>query len=115
VDPAATSPDRGERQPGATRPRFCPGDRAFLAALLHRFPGDVLGWFRLPVLRWHRALPARRHAARSRPKAPRPAGHRPLHPPAGASPGTGESLLGLPPHPRRTPIPEPLSSPLWRP
>jgi putative transposase len=25
-----------ERQLGTTRPRFCPGDRAFLAALLHR-------------------------------------------------------------------------------
>ena len=36
------------------------------------------------------------------PQAPGPAAHRPLHPPAGAAPGTGESLLGLPPHPRRT-------------
>jgi putative transposase len=45
----------------------------FLAALLHRFPREVLGRFRLlvrpeTVLRWHRALLARRHAARSRPK-----------------------------------------------
>ncbi len=64
-----------ERQLGKTRPRFCPGDRAFLAALLHRLPRDVLGRFRLlvrpeTVLRWHRDLLARRHAARSRPKNP---------------------------------------------
>jgi hypothetical protein len=40
-----------------TRPRFLPSDRAFLAALLHRLPEDVLGRFRLlvrpdTVLRW---------------------------------------------------------------
>jgi putative transposase len=64
-----------ERQLGKTRLRFLPGDRAFLAALLHRLPRDVLGRFRLlvrpdTVLRWHRDLMARRHAARSRPKSP---------------------------------------------
>jgi putative transposase len=64
-----------ERQLGKTRPRFLPSDRAFLAALLHRLPKDVLGRFRLlvrpdTVLRWHRDLMARRHAARSRPKSP---------------------------------------------
>ena len=64
-----------ERQLGKIRPRFCPGDRAFLAALLHRLPRDVLGRFRLlvrpeTVLRWHRDLLARRHAARSRPRRP---------------------------------------------
>ena len=32
-----------ERQLGRTRPRFSPADRAFLAALLHRLPRDVLG------------------------------------------------------------------------
>jgi transposase InsO family protein len=52
-----------------------PSDRAFLAVLLHRLPRDVLGRFRLlvrpeTVLRWHRDLLARRHAARSRPKSP---------------------------------------------
>src|SRR6266481_2175652 len=62
-----------ERQLGTTRPRFFPGDRAFLAALLHRLPRDVLGRFWLlvrpeTVLRWHRDLLARRHAARSRPR-----------------------------------------------
>jgi hypothetical protein len=61
-----------ERQLGTTRPRFCPGDRVFLAALLHWLPRDVVGRFRLlirpdTVLRWHRDLMARRHAARSRP------------------------------------------------
>ena len=47
----------------------------FLAALLHRLPRDVLGRFRLlvrpeTVLRWHRDLLARRHAARSRRRRP---------------------------------------------
>ncbi len=46
-----------ERQLGTTRPRFCPGDRAFLAALLHRLPRDVLGRFRLLVLRLARENP----------------------------------------------------------
>jgi putative transposase len=64
-----------ERQLRATRPRFSPADRAFLAALLHRLPRDMLGRVRLlvqpdTVLRWHRDLLARRHAARSRPKRP---------------------------------------------
>src|SRR5207342_2397449 len=67
-----------ERQLGKARPRFSLADRAFLAALLHRLPRDVLGRFRLlvrpdTVLRWHRDLLARRHAARSRPgRAGRP-------------------------------------------
>jgi hypothetical protein len=38
-----------ERQLGTTPLRFCPGDRAFLAALLHRLPRDVLGRFRLLI------------------------------------------------------------------
>jgi putative transposase len=64
-----------ERQLGKARPRFSLADRAFLAALLHRLPRDVLGRFRLlvrpeTVLRWHRDLLARRHAARSRPRRP---------------------------------------------
>jgi hypothetical protein len=36
------------------------------------------------------------------PRAPRPAAHRPLDPSAGTAPGSRESVLGLPPHPRRT-------------
>jgi putative transposase len=64
-----------ERQLGGNRPRFSPADRAFLAALLHHLPRHVLGRFRLliqpdTILRWHRDLLARRHAARSRPKRP---------------------------------------------
>jgi len=64
-----------ERQLGRTRPRFSPADRAFLAALLHWLPRDVLCRFRLlirpdTVLRWHRDVLARRHAARSRPRRP---------------------------------------------
>jgi putative transposase len=62
-----------ERQLGKARPRFSLADRAFLAALLHRLPRDVLGQFRLlvrpeTVLRWHRDLLARCHAASSRPR-----------------------------------------------
>ena len=58
---------------GTNRSRFSPADRAFLAALLHRLPRDLVGRFRLlvrpdTVLRWHRDLLGRRHAARSRPK-----------------------------------------------
>lgn len=55
------------------RVRFAPADRAFLAALLHRLPRDVLHRVRLlvrpeTVLRWHRDLIAARHARISRPK-----------------------------------------------
>jgi hypothetical protein len=64
-----------ERQLGGERVRFSPGDRSFLAALLHRLPSEVLRRIRLvvrpdTVLRWHRDLVARRHAARFRPKRP---------------------------------------------
>ncbi|WP_060904610.1 integrase core domain-containing protein [Streptomyces scabiei] len=64
-----------ERQLGGGKVRFSPNDRAFLAALLHRLPSQVLRRIRLvvrpdTVLRWHRDLVARRHAARSRPKRP---------------------------------------------
>jgi transposase InsO family protein len=62
-----------ERQLGNNRVRFTPSDRAFLAALLHRLPVEALRRVRLvvrpdTVLRWHRDLVARRHAATSRPK-----------------------------------------------
>jgi transposase InsO family protein len=64
-----------ERQLGGERVRFTRSDRAFLAALLYRLPSQVLHRIRLvvrpdTVLRWHRDLVARRHAARSRPKHP---------------------------------------------
>ncbi|MCW2916124.1 MAG: hypothetical protein JWN52_4192 [Actinomycetia bacterium] len=47
--------------------RFTPNGRAFLAALLHRLPAQVLHRLRLlvrpdTVLRWHRDLVACRHA-----------------------------------------------------
>jgi putative transposase len=62
-----------ERQLGSTKVRFDAADRAFLAALLHRLPRDVLRRVRLlvrpeTVVRWHRDLVARRHAHLSRPK-----------------------------------------------
>ena len=64
-----------ERQLGGERVRFTPIDRAFLAALLHRLPRDVLRRLRLlvrpdTVLHRHRDLVARRHADQSRPKRP---------------------------------------------
>ncbi|MEU5849745.1 hypothetical protein [Saccharopolyspora shandongensis] len=62
-----------ERQLSGQRIRFESGDRAFLAALLHQLPRHVLRRIRLlvrpdTVLRWHRDLVARRHAAQSRSK-----------------------------------------------
>ena len=62
-----------KRQLGKQKPRFSSSDRAFLAALPHPLPLDVLRRLRLrvgpdTVLRWHRDLLAHRHAARSRPK-----------------------------------------------
>jgi putative transposase len=64
-----------ERQLGKDKIRFTPSDRAFLAALLHRLPLHVLRRLRLlvrpdTVLRWHRNLVKRRHAASCRPKRP---------------------------------------------
>jgi putative transposase len=64
-----------QRQLGPGRARFTLGDRALLAALLHRLPRDVLEGLHLvvrpdTVLRWHRDLVARRPAQRSRPRRP---------------------------------------------
>lgn len=64
-----------ERQLGKEKVRFSLSDRALLAALLYRLPRDVLRRLRLlvrpdTVLRWHRDLVARRHAAESKPKRP---------------------------------------------
>src|SRR3954470_142205 len=55
------------------RVRFEPADRAWLAALLHPLPRPSLYRLRLlvrpdTILRWHRGLLARRHAAASRPR-----------------------------------------------
>jgi putative transposase len=60
-----------QRQLAPDRVRFTPGDRALLAALLHRLPRNVLKRLHLvvrpdTVLRWHRDVVARRHARRSR-------------------------------------------------
>ncbi|GAA2788225.1 integrase core domain-containing protein [Saccharopolyspora taberi] len=64
-----------ERQLGQGRARFTPVDRAFMAALLHRLPRNLLCRLRLlvrpdTVLRWHRDLITRRHATVSKPKRP---------------------------------------------
>jgi hypothetical protein len=62
-----------ERQLHGQQVRFTAADRAFLAALLHRLPRQMLHRLRLlvrpeTVLRWHRDLIRRRHAAISRPR-----------------------------------------------
>ncbi len=65
--------------------QFQPADRALLAALLHTLPRPTLHGLRLlvrpeTVLRWHRSLIARHHAAASRPKRPGPGpGNDPYH------------------------------------
>lgn len=64
-----------QRQLGKDKVRFTLGDRAFLAALLHRIPSEALRKIRVvvrpdTVLRWHRDMVARRHAAVSLPKRP---------------------------------------------
>jgi transposase InsO family protein len=64
-----------QRQLGDQRVRFLPADRALLAALLYRLPRSSLRQLRLlihpdTVLRWHRDLLARRHAAMSRHRQP---------------------------------------------
>jgi transposase InsO family protein len=62
-----------QRQLGGQRVRFAPADRAWLAALLGPLSRPALTNLRLlvrpdTVLRWHRDLHARRHAATSRPR-----------------------------------------------
>ena len=62
-----------QRQLGEQRVRFEPADRAWLAALLSTLPRSSLHRLRLlvrpdTILRWHRDLLARRHAATSRPR-----------------------------------------------
>jgi len=86
-----------ERQLGTTRPRFRPADRAFLAALLHWLPRDVLGRFRL-LVRPDTVLrsPGPAGAPPCGQVPPRAAGapaHCPLHPPAGTAPDPGEPWL----------------------
>ncbi|MEV6701775.1 integrase core domain-containing protein [Streptomyces sp. NPDC051453] len=62
-----------ERQLNGQQVRFHASGRAFLASLLQGLPRKVLRRMRLlvkpdTVLRWHRNVIARRHAAQSRPK-----------------------------------------------
>jgi hypothetical protein len=89
-----------QRQLGEQRVRFEPADRAWLAALLHRLPKPTLHNLRLlvrpdTVLRWHRDLVARRHAAASRPRQRGPATHCALGPRTSGAPGAGESVVGI--------------------
>lgn len=90
-----------QRRLGDQRVRFHPADRALLAALLHSLPRPSLQRLRLlvrpdTVLRWHRDLLARRHAARSRPHPTRTAPNTALDPRPGATAGPGEQQLGVP-------------------
>ncbi|WP_130334637.1 hypothetical protein [Micromonospora kangleipakensis] len=62
-----------QRHLDGQRVRFEPVDRAWLAALLHPLPRPTLQGLRLlvrpdTILKWHRDLIARRHAAASRPR-----------------------------------------------
>jgi putative transposase len=62
-----------QRQLGDQRIQFQPADRALLAALLHPLPRPLRQRLRLlvrpdTILRWHRDLIGRRHAAISRPR-----------------------------------------------
>src|SRR4051812_34642406 len=96
-----------QRQLGEQRVRFDPADRAWLPALLHRLPRPTVQHLRLlvrpdTVLRWHRDLIARHHAATSRPRRRgRPPTVRSIRTP-GAAPGRGEPLVGLPENARAT-------------
>ncbi|MGI5153095.1 hypothetical protein ACQEVC_43120 [Plantactinospora sp. CA-294935] len=80
-----------QRQLHGEKARFTGADRAWLAALLHRLPRDVLRNLRLlvrpeTVLRWHRDLIAHRHARISRPRQAgqrRPDSHEPYDQSAG--------------------------------
>jgi hypothetical protein len=92
-----------QRQAG--KPAFTATDRVVLAGLLHQLPMDKLRQLLLPVrpdtvLRRHRDLPKRHHAATRAPKRrgrpPTVRSIRALVP----SPGTREQLLGVPPNPR---------------
>jgi putative transposase len=62
-----------QRQLDGQRVRFAPVDRAWLAALVHPLPRPTLRRLRLlvqpdTILKWHRDLIPRRHAAMSRPR-----------------------------------------------
>ncbi|SCE43520.1 hypothetical protein GA0115240_161218 [Streptomyces sp. DvalAA-14] len=62
-----------ERQLSGQRTRFDPGDRVFLAVLLHHLPKEALRRMRLlvrpdTIMQWHRDLPKRRYAATCAPK-----------------------------------------------
>jgi hypothetical protein len=89
-----------ERQLGQQKVRFTPGDRAFLAALLHRLPTHGLRRLRLVVRpdtvlrspRPDRPPPRRRVPA----QAHWTAADGTFDPGSGGTPGQGEPQLGVP-------------------
>src|SRR6201989_807871 len=94
-----------QRQLGPDRVRFTAGDRALLAALLHRLPRNVLNRLHLvvrpdTVLRWHRDMLARARPAVPAP-APGPTAHHALDSRSVDATGPRESLVGVSPYPRR--------------
>lgn len=85
-----------QRQLGDQRVKFRPAERALLAALLHPLPRAWLQRLRLlvrpdTVLRWHRDLLARRHAAAT---PPWPTPNNALHPRPGAELARENSTSG---------------------
>jgi hypothetical protein len=89
-----------ERQLGGKKVRFTPADRALLAALLRRLRPQTLGRMRLLVRPGTvlRSLRLDQEAARC-PVHARAAGaapHGAFGPRPGASPGSGESRVGVP-------------------
>lgn len=90
-----------QRQLDGQQVRFAPVDRAWLAALVHPLPRPILRRLRLlvrpdTILRWHRNLLARRHAAVSRPRRRGRPRHAALDPGTGAAAGAREQQLGVP-------------------
>ena len=95
-----------QRHLDGQRIRVNPADRAWLAALLHPLPRAALDHLRLlvppdTILRWHRNVLTRRHAAASRPRRRgRPRTVRSIR--RLVLPGSGQPVMGVSPRARRT-------------
>lgn len=88
-----------QRQLAGQRVRLEPVERVWLVGLLHPLPRPTLRGLRLlvrpdTILKWHRDLIARRHAAQSRPRRRGRPSHAAFHPGAGVAPGWGKRQLG---------------------